>query len=1253
MRRHIYCLMFLFILVAVSTSSSITRARASVFQQDAPSDNVPLPGSCGGVLPPNGQKVCCVSGYVYVDGHPVTGAKVTISTAKSSVQVWTDTFNDGTDQPYYHTDLHDSPLNVQPNEIITMTAEYSSHSRTISHTVLEGGQRVDLVLPRNGSEDYVATGTIEQQGETQHFAFPTGIAVDNQGNVYVADWGNHRIQVYNRRGDWLRAFGVHGNEPGKLAGPIGIAVDSQGNIYIADSFNSRVQKLSSTGSVLAVWGQRGSADGEFILLSGIAIDQSGNVYISDTFNNRIQKFTSDGVHLNTWGSAGNAPGQFRSPVGIAVDGTGLIYIADRDNNRIQRLNPDGTPKDVWDNLGLSYPEGLTLDRNGNIYIADWDNNRIQKLTNNGTYSTQWGTLGVNNGEFHGPRGIAVDNSSDGSNVSIYVTDNENHRVQKFNVQGRWQATFGGRSTEGGQLSTPVGITVDQAGLIYVTEWDEPRLLILNHQGKALTTIGTPGSGPGQFLQPTGVAIDDTGNIYVADIETQSIQMFNSEHNLCTRWNLAQEDPSNQPFFTPTGIAVHGNFLYVADYLGNSIHQLNITRTQDCANVTIKQQATWQGADGVFKHPFGIAADQSGNVYVADSGNDRIQKFSGDGQVLSWVPHGTGFKAFNGPSGIAVDKHDDVYVTEAGPLFVTAVVDTHRVQKFHSDGSFVTTWGSAGGSPGEFVNPLGIVVDNSDTVYVADTRNNRVQTFRPMSFLLPIATINAITPYNAQPGQPIDLYGMADDSDDLHPVARYDWHLTSPDASSQLIGTDAHVTLNTNNLATGIYTVTLRAFDSEDQSTAPQQSHIVIATSPQTADSWTMLLYLDGDTSPDGSDGGSLGPYLGDEPPEGALARLRQASIPANVSIIALYDGPGENNTRLYTRIAGGTLESTAWPEANMGDPRTLADFVAKGKQLAPADHYYLAIADHANPLDGIAWDYFGTPQGGDRLTNQELLEALLLITDGDQHPIDVLHLDGCLMSQIEIAYQFKNKARYIVASENLAWSFFGYDQYSAAIGSQTDPKTFAQRIVTLYSNTFDDKHLPYTIAALDIHNVNSAANAISTFAQALSTFARTSEENRKLLLNLRAQAGTLDSNGDGHIDVKDDFIDLHSWAEQIVAKVSDSAVQQASIDLISVLDQLVYASHEGSGNYQGTETNLTYAHGLGIYYPQQFSARTNVSYLNGSLLFPEDTKWDEFLVAALGPESTDKTTTVTPIPIKPLTAASASLQRVYLPFIQH
>ncbi len=154
--------------------------------------------------------------------------------------------------------------------------------------------------------------------------------------LYIADAGNHRIDVFNSAGRFLFDFGAAGAGPGQMNSPEAAKIGTDGNIYVSDLRNDRVQVFDPKGGFLRMWGKAGNGDGEFKSPSGLAIDRDGNVYVTEIGNDRVQVFDTHGAFLGKWGRKGSGPGEFGNLHGVAVDkASGLIYVADTANHRVQ------------------------------------------------------------------------------------------------------------------------------------------------------------------------------------------------------------------------------------------------------------------------------------------------------------------------------------------------------------------------------------------------------------------------------------------------------------------------------------------------------------------------------------------------------------------------------------------------------------------------------------------------------------------------------------------------------------------------------------------------------------------------------------------------------------------------------------------------------------------------------------------------------------------------------------------------------
>lgn len=271
-------------------------------------------------------------------------------------------------------------------------------------------------------------------GDRNVFFDPGGMALDAQGKLYVWDGGHVRVQVFDSDGKMLTYWGSRGDADGQFGAtnhhPWGsIAIDPQGNIYVPDLGNHRVQKFDSQGKFISKWGKHGDADGEFVEPYGIAIDRKGHVYVIDG-TARLQVFDNQGQFLSKFGGQGSGDGQFQSPTYITVDRRGNIYVPDSDTGRIQKFNSDGTLIAKWNaTCGDSRPmnpNSIAIDGQGNAYVTDIAQARICKFDSQGRFLLSFGSHGVGNGELTDPAGILVDEQG-----NIYVSGALPPFVQKF------------------------------------------------------------------------------------------------------------------------------------------------------------------------------------------------------------------------------------------------------------------------------------------------------------------------------------------------------------------------------------------------------------------------------------------------------------------------------------------------------------------------------------------------------------------------------------------------------------------------------------------------------------------------------------------------------------------------------------------------------------------------------------------------------------------------------------------------------
>jgi len=247
-----------------------------------------------------------------------------------------------------------------------------------------------------------------------HFMWPTSVALDSQGNAYVADEWLNRISVFTKDGDWIGKWGTRGDREGEINRPSGLAFDADDRLYLVDSRNNRIQVFTTEGKFLFAWGKQGSGDGELNVPWGIDIDKNGDVYVADWRNDRIQKFTPDGRFLMKFGTTGTGDGEFRRPTGVAVDKEGTIYVTDFHNDRLQVFDADG-----------SFLTKLT----GEATLSKWGRERVEIDAVIAKGREMAHRLEEREKPFQGPIAVDVDDEN-----RVFVVECARHRLQVFHKQ---------------------------------------------------------------------------------------------------------------------------------------------------------------------------------------------------------------------------------------------------------------------------------------------------------------------------------------------------------------------------------------------------------------------------------------------------------------------------------------------------------------------------------------------------------------------------------------------------------------------------------------------------------------------------------------------------------------------------------------------------------------------------------------------------------------------------------------------------
>lgn len=691
-----------------------------------------------------------------------------------------------------------------------------------------------LAVPRYGiGQDYIiqtlAGAGWDIPGVSANLSSLQGVAIDAAGNVFMALATYSVVVRLDPSGQLSRVAGNgtqgSGGDKGpatlaQLNFPTALALDAGGNIYIADSGSNLIRMVSNgtistvAGGGSAYPGDNGPATSARLGLSagyGLATDSAGSIYFADA--NGIRQ-VSNGVITTIAGrgfsSGDNIPATSAavSAAGIAIDGAGRIYIADPCSNRIRRVF-NGTITTVAGNgtanaflcaqpaaggngnatsVPLNGPQGVAVDTAGNVYFMEGAISGLRapsraRKVSNGTITT------VAGGSTAGPFGPAVADNVPATSVFLalassiavdtagnlyipdqYWLDDGRGDLTAAPALGRLRKVSNGTITTiagsnadsgpaaGAQLNLPAGLTMDGPGSLYIA--DSSNNVIRKVSNGAIATIAGTRSSTYVLTDPQGIAVDPAGNLYIA--QTGSLVELSRE-GIAT-----VADSSGQSVgFRGNGMALDGaGNLYFADWTGNRIRMLS-----NGAVSTIAGDGTsgFSGDNGPavsaqLANPSGVALDGAGNLYFTDTGNQRVRMIS-NGVISTVAGNGTaGFSGDNGsatgaqlnlppvifppppassfltnlppfpefpqlPTGITVDASGNIYFVDSG---------NQRVRRI-SNGVITTIAGngtpgfSGDGGPatsGELDNPSGIAVDATGKIYVSDSSNGRIRTLIP-------------------------------------------------------------------------------------------------------------------------------------------------------------------------------------------------------------------------------------------------------------------------------------------------------------------------------------------------------------------------------------------------------------------------------------------------------------------------------------------------------------------------------------------
>jgi uncharacterized protein (TIGR03437 family) len=580
---------------------------------------------------------------------------------------------------------------------------------------------------------------------TASLSQPSGVAIDNSGNVLIVDHANHRVRKVDQNGIITTiagsGFGFAGDGgpavQALLNSPFSVTVAPDGTMYIQDVGNNRIRAVSPSGIITTVAGngQAGySGDGgpalqaTFRFFSMMALDSAGALYIADEFNNRVRKIGTDGI-VNTIAGGGTGgdggaavTARLTNPHGVAFDSAGNLFISEEFGCAVRRVDKTGTISTVAGNgvcgfngetgsaiaTNLSLPSGIAFDAAGNLYIADGNNHRVRRLAA-GSISTFAGS-DVPTGDggpatsaiVSGPSSVAVDAAG-----NVYVNDVGENLIRKI-TPGGIISTFAGNgrtgySGDGGPATSatlwnPGGMAFDSAGNFYFAGGPNNRIRRVDNRGVITTVAGNGGAtaslgdgGPAAqatIPAPSCLAIDRNDNLY-----------FDSSSNVIRKVSggiiNAFAGNGTKGFSGDGGPAINASFAgYIAD----------------------------------------LALDTAGNLYIADRDNNRVRKVDTKGIITTFAGNGKAATDGDGgpataasvqsPAGLATDRAGNLYIATSNRIRKVDAGGTITTYSGNNRNGFSGDGGAAASATMAF--PSGLAADAAGNLYVADTNNNRVR-----------------------------------------------------------------------------------------------------------------------------------------------------------------------------------------------------------------------------------------------------------------------------------------------------------------------------------------------------------------------------------------------------------------------------------------------------------------------------------------------------------------------------------------------
>ncbi len=533
--------------------------------------------------------------------------------------------------------------------------------------------------------------------------FPRDVCISGSGEVVVADTGNHRVQVFSVEGELLRGWGKRGESSGEFCLPTGVATSGD-RILVADEANHRIQVFDSQGVFLSTVGE-----GRLRSPSKLSVSDDGRIYVSDRFLDRILTFSAEGAFFGTWGRFGEYPGFLAHPEGLAVN-QGSIYVADTENHRIQIFSPSGKWQGQWGKHTIlphegegkiHYPSAIAFSPSGEMaVVCETFEDRCQVFKRDPKPVPM-----VKDPRLSSVRASAhFGERADASGDLLAITETESHAVQIFDMRREGNpiriTRVGRRGPRFSELLTPGDVKIDaEENRLYVADLGTGKIQIfaLDRDPEAkLKYDPTMGrfvkgvdlneriqydprlAGP-HPLVPTALELDSSGNIYVLDGPNARVLVLDSKFDLVRSFGRFGTGDGEMRGPIDFAFGPKEKVLYVVDRLNSRIQAFS----PDGKFLFLFGKGG--AGDDEFADPFSLIADESGGVFVSDSGRHRVLKFDERGRfLLAWGEKGIGASQFFKPKALCHDPRKRIVVIDYGH---------HRAQVFSLAGEYVHVFGS--------------------------------------------------------------------------------------------------------------------------------------------------------------------------------------------------------------------------------------------------------------------------------------------------------------------------------------------------------------------------------------------------------------------------------------------------------------------------------------------------------------------------------------------------------------------------------